>query len=122
MNRVQRIRRDLPGRRMEISSMDKQSFSFPSCFSRHPFSLFCFSPPPSLICCSRGLETHQILEIAVKLELGGERHLVPLWELAELHSSFVNLGFNTISLVLDQGAKWPVLPRQGMLLCKQNRR
>lgn len=73
MSRVQRIRRDLPGRRMEISSMDKQSFSFPLCFSRHPF-LFCFvffSPPPSLICC-RGF--NRLLEIAVELGLGGERH------------------------------------------------
>lgn len=51
MSRVQRIRRDLPGRRMEVSSMDKQSFSFPWCFSRHPFSFV----PPSLICC-RGFD------------------------------------------------------------------
>lgn len=56
MNRVQRIRRDLPGRRTEISSMDKQSISFPLYISRRPFSFF---SPPSLICCSRGLESEQ---------------------------------------------------------------
>lgn len=97
--------------------MDKQSFPFLRVSLGTPSLWFVFSPLPS----SAAVEDVKPAEPGESLlEVGGERRLVPLWELAGPHSSFVNLGLNTVPLCWIKVPNGLFSPRQGMPLCTQN--